>query len=820
MTSKPTGPRAPKSSGKTTRRATPSTASSEDTTRSARASDRSSGAVVSQALEELDTSTATMPVFVLSPVYDVRLGLPEGPELRWSASDVARLLDVHEFQRLAVQWTYIVRNRRRWVQRDNSVDDQAERARSFLLQLGLSEPDLERLAFAGHVEVIIPWTDEETGWETRIFPWEYVLTAGTRDARAGIPLSVVRRLAAPGARPTLPDVPRVLYVQSATGRLARSYDFSAEQAVVTASLKVAPENLCVLNNPTLSDLERTVREHQPDLVHLAGFDSHQGLALLKDPAAADVVDGYLLRTEGGAPEAVSAMRLAQAITCGMNKPALVTLNLHNTAGRMAPLLVAEGVGAALGFQDTFDDALAELFFGSFYHALSFADGDLVLAFDLAWLEMRAQPRSVRGSGLVLWSRQPLIAAAVSTTTQARTKINDRISEERAQILNPATIEDLTKVVQVTVEPLGEANYSLLHNNRGLFKQFAIRKLKPGRMEQLQVNVELHVGPDTYPYRRNFTLTEQLIDLNDLVRVPLTSALSRSQHEAMHTSLFVEVLWGPMGQERELYRNTHRITMLPSDQWRDDNADRIWLPSFVLPRDPAVAQIIERAQRYLMALRDDPSAGFDGYQSTNPQAEDPCECVDLQVQAIWAAILYDFRLTYINPPPAYSDASQRIRTPSEVLASGRGTCLDLTLLLAACLEFVEIYPAIFLLRGHAFPGYWRSEVAHAEFVEVASAEIATAVGADELDAHRATRSIGQREAWYLPKQSWPEMIQYVRDGTLLPVESVWLTTHRGFWDAVDAGHENLQPREEFDALLDVLLARGGGVTPLPLREEAT
>lgn len=783
-----------------------------------RATDSSAGDVVPDAFEELDTSTATMPVFVLSPVYDVRLGLPEGPELRWNASDVARLLDVHEFQRLAVQWTYIVRNRRRWVQHDNTVDDQADRARAFLLQLGLSKPDLERLAFAGHVEVIIPWTDEETGWETRIFPWEYVLTAGTRDLRSGIPLSVVRRLAAPGARPTLPDVPRVLYVQSATGRLARSYDFSAERAVVTASLKVEPENLRALDNPTLADLEEAVREHRPDLIHLAGFDSHQGLALLNDPAAADVVDGYLMRTESGAPEAVSAMRLARALTSGSYKPALVTLNLQNTAGRMAPLLVAGGVGAALGIQDTFDDALAELFFGSLYHALSFADGDLVLAFDLAWLEMRAQPRSVRGSGLVLWSRQPLIAAAVSTTTQARSRINDRISEERAQVLNPATVEDLTKVVQVTVEPLREANYSLLHNNRGLFKQFAIRKLKPGRMEQLQVNVELHVGPDSYPYRRNFTLTEQLIDLNELVRVPLTSALARSQHEAMHTSLFVEVLWGPMAQERELYRNTHRITMLPSDQWRDDDTDRIWLPSFVLPRDPAVARIIECAQRYLMALRDDPSAGFDGYQSTDPLAEDPCECVDLQVQAIWSAILYDFRLTYINPPPAYSDASQRIRTPTEVIASGRGTCLDLTLLLAACLEFVEIYPTIFLLRGHAFPGYWRSETAHAAFVEVASAEIASGAGADELDAHQATRSTGQREAWYLPKQSWPEMIEYVRDGTLLPVESVWLTTHRGFWDAVDAGHENLQPRDEFDALLDVLLARGGGVTPLPLREE--
>ncbi len=778
-------------------------------------------AATSDETEPLNTSTATMPVFVLSPVYGVRFALPDNVMLEWSMSDAARLLvDAREFQRVATQWTYIVRNRRRWAYRQDTVDDQAKRARDLLQQLGLSNADRERLAFAGHVEVVIPWVNEETGWETRIFPWEYVLTAATRDLRKGTPLSVVRRLAPERAVvpvPSLPKVPRVLYVQSAAGRLSRTYDFTAEQSVVSANLQQEPGQMLVLDNPTLAEIEDAVRAHEPDIIHLAGFDAHQGLSLLQDPDAADVLDGYLLRNDGGAPEPVSASRLARSLTLGARKPALVALNLHNTAGRVAPLLLAEGAGAALGFQDTFDDALAELFIGSFYHALGFANGDLMLAFDLAWMDMRAQPRSVQGSGLVLWSRSPLLDDAVTTSTSARTHIADRLSEERAQVLNPATIEDLSKVVQVTVEPLGEANYSLLHNNRGLFTQFAIRKLKPGRMEQLQVNVELHVGSDTYPYRRSFTLSEQRVDLNDLVRVPLTSALSRSRHEAMHTSLFVEVLWGPAGETRELYRDTHRVTMLPADQWRDDDADRIWLPSFVLPRDPAIAQIIEHAQRYLMALRDDPTAGFDGYQSADPSSDDPSESVDLQVQAIWAAILYDFRLTYINPPPAYSDVSQRIRTPTEIIGTHSGTCLDLTLLLAACLEFVEIYPAVFLLTGHAFPGYWRSAEAHAAFVEVASAELGAGEPADEMEAHRASRTTGQREAWYLPKQSWPEMIQYVRDGTLVPLESVWLTTHSGFWDAVDAGLENLQPRREFDALLDVLVARGSGVTPLPIRE---
>jgi hypothetical protein len=415
----------------------------------------------------------------------------------------------------------------------------------------------------------------------------------------------------------------------------------------------------------------------------------------------------------------------------------------------------------------------------------------------------------------LWSANPLLAPAVSASRTVRTALAQRLEGERAQVIDPDTVADVSEIVQVTVEPLSEANYSLLHNDRGLFSKFVIRKLRPGRLEQVLVNVELYVGADTYPYRRSFTLSEPHVDLNDVVRVPLTSALARSRNEAIFTTLFVEVLWGPADRARRIYRDTHRVILLPADQWRDDDTDRVWLPSFVLPRDPAIARIIDRAQRYLMALRDDPTAGFDGYQSIDDSAADPYECVDLQVQAIWSAIVHDFALSYINPPPAYSVASQRIRTPSEILASGRGTCLDLTLLLASCLEFVDIYPVVFLLAGHAFPGYWRSDSAHAEFVNVANAEMGTM---DVTDVQRATRTTAQREAWYLPKESWREMIQQVRTGDLVPIESVLLTAHSGFWSAVDAGHENLAPRAEFDSLLDVLLSRSNGVTPLPIRED--
>ena len=84
------------------------------------------------------------------------------------------------------------------------------------------------------------------------------------------------------------------------------------------------------------------------------------------------------------------------------------------------------------------------------------------------------------------------------------------------------------------------------------------------------------------------------------------------------------------------------------------------------------------------------------------------------QAIWTALVNEFRLQYINPPPAYSDRTQRLRTPGDILGSNSGTCIDLALLLASCLEYIDIYPVIVLLEGHAFAGYWRSDAAHEAF----------------------------------------------------------------------------------------------------------
>jgi hypothetical protein len=66
-----------------------------------------------------------------------------------------------------------------------------------------------------------------------------------------------------------------------------------------------------------------------------------------------------------------------------------------------------------------------------------------------------------------------------------------------------------------------------------------------------------------------------------------------------------------------------------------------------------------------------------------------------------------------------------------------------------------------------------------------------------------------------KDGYGEVIEMVRCGDLSPLETVWLTQHKGFWESRDAGIEDLRSRDQFESMIDVQRARDEKVTPLPV-----
>lgn len=758
----------------------------------------------------------------------------------------------------ALRWTYVLRSRQRWVHDTQAREQHQADARATLITLGL---DVEALGRESLLVVRVPYRFEAQCWEGRVFPWEYVLAAATREQRRGAgaggstrPLTVIRELQVqrPAKRgwALLPreavDLPeaglRVLLVNTLPSELREQWTVADELDKLRQALPAGVAQVRELDYPSVDELQAALREHRPHLLHFAGMDSHQALRELRthigpgaltgvrlwsgsderwvdqprqlvDAVQADphrMLDGLLLRGDDRYPLLVGAQALARLVAEAGAAVYLTTFNVWNSAARLAPMVVAEGAAlAALGFQDAFDDSLAEFIVVQLLQGLRAQDFDLPAAFDGVWRTVRELPESVDATGVTLW-----VGAPVFVDDGTRTAHQRRAQEQRARRERRERGEH-PGVVRCEVEPFPELNYAVLHNAQPLFRRFVLSCDSPADAAPLDVEVAVHMGAEVARFERRVRMRQVREKLTDKVHVPLTAEVARRVHEAINTSLSVCVRQG----SEVLYHDSHRLRLLPVDQWRDNRRDGRWLPSFVLPRDPAVVAAVSQAQRYNRVLRDDPTAGFDGYQCVGDAVDDEeaLRRVDRQVEALWATLLHDWRLGYINPPPSYSGEldSQRLRVPSAVLDGRAGTCIDLALLFAACLELVDIYPVVFLLEGHALPGWWRHRSFQEEYQKMRSASYGEVM---EADAGGSTAANAQVVSWHAGKASWAEVRRWIRERKLVPIETVRLTEHCGFVEAIEAGVQALSERADYDSMLDIVTARQARVTPLPLLSE--
>ena len=222
-------------------------------------------------------------------------------------------------QRAAMQWTYVLCNRRRWNTSEFAREQQAKRAAAELGHIGITEEQLRYLAGSGTVEVSIPYTTESEGWEARIFPWEYMLSAGTRSFRDGKPLMVIRHL----DRREVPVQPpkkrfsRALIVESAPGDLRSNYNFDSERSLVTSGLDLKEIQFSV--DETRDQLRAHIANWSPDVIHVSGFDNNQAAAL-GVIGMSSVYDGYLLKGKLGGGDPVKADELATILNIARQKP--------------------------------------------------------------------------------------------------------------------------------------------------------------------------------------------------------------------------------------------------------------------------------------------------------------------------------------------------------------------------------------------------------------------------------------------------------------------------------------------------------------------
>ena len=156
--------------------------------------------------------------------------------------------------------------------------------------------------------------------------------------------------------------------------------------------------------------------------------------------------------------------------------------------------------------------------------------------------------------------------------------------------------------------------------------------------------------------------------------------------------------------RELARATRPCELLAPNEWTGIAHAPELVAAFVLPNDPAVDVVNHAASAKLQVAGRNPA--LDGY--TSGQRERVWECIE----ALWGAIS-DLNIAYALPPTSFERDGQKVRLPGDIVRARVGTCLDTTLLFAACMEQMHLRPLVVLFEGHALVGVWLEEADIAE-----------------------------------------------------------------------------------------------------------
>lgn len=255
-------------------------------------------------------------------------------------------------------------------------------------------------------------------------------------------------------------------------------------------------------------------------------------------------------------------------------------------------------------------------------------------------------------------------------------------------------------------------------------------------------------------------------------LPLKHTYLRSLNEAVRGVVTVRVLH----QGEVIHHHDEPFEILSFDQWPGTRILPELVAAFSVPNDKYVERILRDASDFLK--RSTGNGTFNGYQSDNRKR------VAEQMAAIYAAVASkDMR--YVTAPASFHEG-QKVRLPERILETQLGTCLDLTLLFAACLEQAGINPIILFKKGHSWVGGWL---------------INTGFSADLVDDIVSVRS-------------------RIDAGELLTFETTLAVQGgAGFKEAIRGAKEHFSEIEEtnFECAIEVARARRHKITPLPTND---
>ncbi len=268
------------------------------------------------------------------------------------------------------------------------------------------------------------------------------------------------------------------------------------------------------------------------------------------------------------------------------------------------------------------------------------------------------------------------------------------------------------------------------------------------------------------------LPGQTIEIST-VPIEVSGVFLANLTERLAGTLTLEVTCG----QEVVYRDRSPLSVLAYDQWAGLAIMPEMAAAFIMPNHPVIARIIREAAPYLEKWTG--SSAFDAYQTNNPNR------VRHQAAAVYSAI-QAMGVIYCVAPASFEEIGQRVRLPDDITGNKLGNCLDLTLLYAACLEAIGLYPLVVFTEGHAFAGVWLIQESFSESVQDDGSLLTKrlAAGVHEISLVEATLMCEGSKASYQ--------------------------------EAEQKAATHLDKPESFFGFVDVRRARASSIRPLPIR----
>lgn len=383
---------------------------------------------------------------------------------------------------------------------------------------------------------------------------------------------------------------------------------------------------------------------------------------------------------------------------------------------------------------------------------------------------------------LLRTQEEKINALMATVEEIRTAASNQTKDDRLEKATqaakelPLTAEETDCIgddqIRMDVELLPVINYALQQNGAAAIQSITIENNTDAVIEN--VDIQITTTPEIFlPFTRHV----EHLPANKTIIIKRPKLVMNGAYLAGMTEKVTGVVHIQLQSDGNVLSSSHEeMAVLAFDQWHGIGVYPELISSFVTPNHPELVKIIARATEYMGKWTGDTS--MDAYQSQDPNR------VLHQAAAIFTAIK-EQAIAYVVPPASFERTGQRVRLCDAVLQQKLGTCLDLTLMYASCLEAVGLHPLLIVTEGHIFTGLWLEDSMFPECVQ------------DDVSLITKRLASGVNE--------------------IAVVETTCVTTgaDRSFDGARAIGEQNLA-MQSVECIIDVHRARMSRILPLPQR----